>query len=605
MAIVPDLRNRLPSVERLSDSRLRVTRVYDIFDAPLVATPAALLAQVWLAWGTADVKYTSCLLIHQKVDGQEPMSDPKAEPRTRPVTLTRVYEQLDPALETKVWNDDVQVTQDGLTTVVETYLQMSTGTAVYGVPGTTLAQAPFATLVMKSEERTDDGTIRTIKRTFISKGLIAQTDEEHNDGALLMRTLTYVNQVPPTPTGYTLISQKVENPGGLPVYTYTFALGTGQVSYDTEYRLSPDQGTTGVTVITIRYLSTPSVVSNPIATPGGYELIKVSYEDNDGHRVWNGIYANGAGTISSVVDTRIAGCLVTYSITAMNAIPSAPAATIGGSVTLVSAAKRNGTRFEDGTIIYDYRWVEANNQNQQSIVARNDGLREVTYVTLGTRVAPSGVVIKDDYRIEEGYTSYSVTAMQAKDGNSDPTMATLTLPRTVMVQHPGRAKPYNKNVGGVQFVDVFMSPPIEVEVIGAVKISYQTSSAITLDNPLWAPTGWATISAYWVGTYNFAASKITALRGYRTIGTGTPISATVSVTYGSLTTNSGTMLGNAAYGGSSGSLSVYGGPPDPTGNTYTIGNGNLEVAFTSTTGTVYYRKTQVYATFPTLDTLPV
>lgn len=228
-----DLRNRAPKVERLPDSRERVTRTYDVLNWPTF-TPAQILSDVWIAWGTADDKYTSCRLIDQNVSGQNPSTSGERSqsvnsPENQPSLLTRIFEQIDASLETSVGNADVTLDQDGQTIVTQESIQFSTGTAVYGVPGTTAAPAPWSTLVLKSETRTDDGTLRKIKRTYISGGFIHQDDDIKNEGALLIRTLTYVRQIPATPSGYTVIKQNVQYPNGIPVYTYTYAKGNGLI----------------------------------------------------------------------------------------------------------------------------------------------------------------------------------------------------------------------------------------------------------------------------------------------------------------------------------------------------------------------------------------
>lgn len=228
-----DLRNRAPTVERLPDQRVRVTRTADVVNFS-VFTQAEAIADAWLPWGTPDATYPVTLLIKQDITGQHPSGggmrgDPDISPERHPPLLIRIFEQIDPALETQVGNADVKIADDGTTTVIDESIQFSTGTAIYGVPGFTLAPAPWPTLVLKSEERTDDGTLRRIKRTYISKGFISQVDEFRNFNSLRIRTLVYVNQVPPTPAGFTLVDQDVRNPNGLPIYTYKFAMGVGLI----------------------------------------------------------------------------------------------------------------------------------------------------------------------------------------------------------------------------------------------------------------------------------------------------------------------------------------------------------------------------------------
>lgn len=702
----------------MPDLRLRVTRRYDVLDY-VPKKPGDLAADITLAWGTPDAVYTNCRLIKQDIpDGQN--KNPAKSPNDPPPILIRVYEQLPATAELSVGEPDVTIGQDGLYTIVDDLLQFSLAVAgvtnTYGVPGTTVGPAPWATTtVLKTEERDDDGTIQHIKRTYVSKGLISQTDETHNEGALLLRTLTYVNQTPPTPSGYTLITAKVDYPGGLPVFTYTFAKGAGRVSIDTvtkyqgalvlttiryfntdsggtpsgvlidskddqgdgyvisertyavgsgtiettvdtqnngalllqtiralggapstpggyivistdlqssdgyaiytykfakgngvistqtEYRLSPDLGVTGMTITTIKYLSDPSITSNPITPPASTVNTSTTVDDSDGHRIWTAIYAAGTGTVATDTEIRNKGKLIIYTVTAINAAPSAPSPTIGGTVVLIGRSQRNGTRFEDGTVIYDYKWAEGVGIIAQEIHIRTDGLREQTYTSLGTRTAPSfGIVIRDEQEDMQGVTKYTVTAMQNAAGG-DPTTASLSLPRRVHFTYPGRAKAYTlTSSNGYKIADVFLSPPVETEVDATVAITYQSSNVISGLGTIWQPTDGAVIYAEWIGLSSIPGYKVAGLRGYRSFS-ATPVTVTASSWGGG---TGGVMMGNIVFGGTTASVTVSGGPADPGGSTFVL-DYSLEPAFTDVSGTVYYRKTVISAAIPAQTALPV
>ena len=210
----------------------------------------------------------------------------------------------------------------------------------------------------------------------------------------------------------------------------------------------------------------------------------------------------------------------------------------------------------------------------------------------------------------EGYTIFTVKAMQALDGTSMPDAFSFYMAKMVEISIPGVAHAYNDtSTSPIQFVDVLLVPPFQREIMGLLKINYYKGAggfdptAWTPDNPIFAPCSWATSKAKWIGTGNYPQSKITAYRDYISDATS------VSVTYGSLTTNGGTMLGQAAYGGTTGSLAVSGGPADPCSTvgspkTWTLKAG-LEIAFMDTGGNQWYRATQIYATYPIRDALPV
>ena len=417
----PDLRNRAPKVDLTPDFRERVTRVYDILDeVPKNQTAGTVqpgLSAYWLPWGTPDAVYTNCRLVAQKVEGQFEINGTGDNPTAKLPTLTRIYEQLPATAELFVGEPEVQIGQDGIYTVILNYLQFSVAVAgvtqIFETVGTTGISSPVAA-VLKLEERTDDGTIQKIKRTYTSAGLINQDVETKFNGGLVITTLTTVNQVPATPSGATLIDAKVNFVNGLPVRIYTFAKGGGQISSSTEYRLSPDQGTTGVTVQTITWL-TPPASSNPITPPGGYEEISLKWDDADGYMSWTGVYAFGQGYISTEIEYRNGGKLLLTTITSINAAPSTPSPSIGGTPTLVKNETRNGTRFEDGTIIYTYTWAEGQGEISRNIVYENSvdqGTHGITKTTIkyltATSVSsnpitgPGGSILQTVDRADEG-----------------------------------------------------------------------------------------------------------------------------------------------------------------------------------------------------------
>lgn len=749
-----DLQNRAPTVVRTPDFRDVVTRRYDVLNwAP--KTPADILAQCWLPLGTVDEEYTSCYLIEQSVEGQVGNF---YEPCKLPPVLVRKYLQLDGLNETLVGEPAITVNQYSYLEVEYTYSQLSVGTAAFLIPGVSAAPSPYGTLILRDQKTEDDGTLRTIKRTYVQGGELSDTEELKFGGKLLLRTRKYLNEVPPTPTGYTLVTESVEYVRGLPIFSYGFASASssiglgGEISRGIQYNISPDQGTTGVTVTRIQYLTDLTVVANPITGPVGSELIQVDYDDRDGYRVWTGVYASGVGTITTDTDTREGGKLKIYSITAINAAPSAPSPTIGGTVTLISQRVRNGTDAAAGTVIYDYVWAEGlgevsreerflqssdegttgvtitsikylsalatgsnpitppastiliseeySDQNgyrvwsasyakgtgevsraftnskggptafdpanptsskgvvvctikyltassvttdpttppanfvrfsidhdeangyrvwtvgfaygngvvQERIALRDGGLRLQSWVSFSMNAGsaafiPNGIPITMDVDLVDGAARWDVTCMQSIDGG-DPTVGVAQqFEDYVNFTYPGRAKPFTYNFPiwsvGTGFVyDVYRSPPIQIQVLADVEITYSTSPAVgSLTYPLWNPSEWATLRAFWQGTDAYAKAEVASLYGFIAAGTALAYTAPPYP-------NTVVIMGINALQNSSGSVAVTGGPSDPGGGTYTLA-AKVEPAFVDFYGTQYYRKTIVTATIPTQPALPV
>lgn len=412
-----DLNNRSPEVSRLPDYRQRVTRIYDVLNWAS-KTPAAILAECWLLWATPDEKYPTCRLVAQTVSGQ---AGKFRAPCEEPPVLTRVYEEIPQNDEIVVGEADISYDQYGNKTAVLNYLQFSSGTTAYTyVVGSSQAPGVNADCILKTSEATNDGTLIRTKRTFINRGELSDTEQLKFGGKLLLRELTYLNQIPPTPAGFTLVTQSTEFVVGLPVYRYGYASasaaagGGGVISTETQYNISPDQGATGVTVMTINQITDLSVTSNPITTPSGFQLIRVSYADDAGFRTWTAVYAFGRGVINTLVETKQGGKLVVYSTTTINAVPATPAPTIGGAVTLLSAVVKNGGGDTDGTIVYDYTWAEGNGIVSQTVETKNEGALIIyRTVSLGAVPTPPGSTIGGSViqtsatsREEDGYTLY-------------------------------------------------------------------------------------------------------------------------------------------------------------------------------------------------------
>ncbi len=474
-----------------------------------------------------------------------------------------------------------------------------------------------------TDETPEQRTLRKITRTYISAGLISQDDQTKNNGALLLRTVTYVNEVPPTPAGYTQIDLKVDYPGGLPVYTATFAKGTGLIGTTTDFEMSPDQGTTGIVRTTYKYLTTPEVNVNPTSPPAASVEVSVDYTDQDGYRIWTVMYASGQGTIASDLSIENFGKLIIYSKTSINAPPSAPSAMIGGTVELIKQSQRNGTRIEDGTIIYDYEWAEGFGVIDKRIQQRDGGLRLETWVSLGIAydasfMLPGGILLLKDEENMRGVIRFTVSCMQNSTGG-DPTDGTaLSFTDKHPFRYPGRAKAYMKSFIAIapdatsftaHAYDVFLSPPVDLEVDATVAVQYSSSSTLSLGTAFWNPDNWATVEAAWE-TYDIRPiSIIQTHTGYRAINSGTPLNFTAGTQISSggtvnLTGVNTSCMGQRVYGTSSGSITVYGGPPAPDNRTWYLA-AKVEPAFTALDGTKYYRKTLVSALIPAQTALPV
>lgn len=259
---------RIPEAIVLPDGRKRITRYFRVVHTAMIPPELAL------PWGTLDPAdsqapddWKGLRLTNRKVyDTHRFIKDDDKHG-----IIEMVYETIDESEETPVGEDDTTFLEDGRKAIVQSFLQFTTGTYAPQAVGS----AHAAGYLMK-EEAPDDGTLRRIKRTYVAAGLLRQTDETRNGGALLIRSLTYAVTVPSTPSGYSLFDVEQVNPAGYPVYTYKFAKGSGTIS----------TVTTGESDGALVYVVTDAGAS--AATPtypgtGTAYLTMLSQMANDGH----------------------------------------------------------------------------------------------------------------------------------------------------------------------------------------------------------------------------------------------------------------------------------------------------------------------------------
>ena len=391
---------RKPDVEVLPDGRIRITRYI------AAGHGDRDLSEVNTSVGTADNGLATALLVRKgmaRVEGKD--------------AIVLTYEVRNASTETKVGLDDVQYGENGLKTITGDWVQMSSGTYVPQTVGTSTSTYD-ATCVLRQEIMEDDGTTRQIRRIYVNKGLINQVDEVRNNGALLLKTLVYLNDSPSPnpPSGYTLISTRVDNPGGLETTTFTFAKGDGLIEKNEETRLS------GMLLrTTLTYLTDPSVTTQPTTDPfgGGGTVVGKDVRDADGHRVWTVTWVKAVNT-SNIIEskeTRSGGKLIIYTRQRLGSTPATPSATIGGVVTLIS----DRTELQDGYTLFSRTWAEGVGQIGQDDETRNNGkllIRVIRYLTDGSVTTnpittPVGYVnVSASYAEQDGYKLWTASYAQ-------------------------------------------------------------------------------------------------------------------------------------------------------------------------------------------------
>lgn len=313
-------------------------------------------------------------------------------------------------------------------------------------------------------------------------GLISDSVETRNNGRLKIYRRSRFNAAPDQPAAtiggtVTLVTSVTRQEDGYTVYDYTWAEGVGEVDRDVSYRQSVDQGTTGVTITVIRHL-TATAASDPTALPGSVKIAQ-AIEDGEGYRMWRVTYAKGTGTVATDTTSRNNGKLIITRKTGLGAAPTAPVSAIGGTVALVQSDVRN----DSGFVVYDYQWAEGHGVIATNTQTRDGGLRLETWVSIGTKETPQGIVLSEDTDEVDGMTRYTVTCMQGADGGS-PTAGSLS---TIVVTDGGSGYTSPPTVtitggggSGATAVAIMSGSAVASVSLGSAGSGYTTTPTITL-----------------------------------------------------------------------------------------------------------------------------
>ena len=247
------------------------------------------------------------------------------------------------------------------------------------------------------------------------------------------------------------------------------------------------------------------------------------------------------------------------------------------------------------------KWAEAG-QLSYGFSYDLDGLKTNRYRFLGVEGSTDGLIVDRGTGNWEGFQTIDITTQTKTDGTAFSSGDVVeTFGVKYPFQYPGVAQCKFQSTGtgrGVYYLD--LDPSITVDVDATVEVSYQTSSSIGVfpddpgntGNPMpyWNPTSWAKFTAFWLTNNLEPTSVVKGLNGYR-------VGASSSQTYsGDLSQVA--FLGRFVYatGEYFATMTLTGGPVDPSGNTYVIARPKVEPAFVAADGTKWYKQTIIYAT---------
>lgn len=565
-----------PLADVLPDGRKRLTRYFQ------VTTTGEIPPWLDYAPGTADywtdapTGWTGLLLTYKKFE--DDLAQKGAD--TRPI-LTLIFEQIAASGETQVGDPDITYDQYNNKIVTIRWVQFSSTTATPETVGTSTAPSPNATAVLKEEVATDDGTLRQITRVYTTGGTMSDVQELRFGGKVITRTIVSLNEIPATPSGYTLVGPGVVYVRGLPLYTYQFAAAAGSggvpgtggiISYEyfnaqgaaVDFNPALPNTANGSTRAIIRYVSTPAVTSNPITTPTGFVLVGIERSEDTGYVLWTGTYYRGDGLIIDEKTIVAASALVVYHRVEYGAAPATPSSTIGGTVTLFENSVRN----ETGYAVYDYRWAEGDGQSSITTEGQPDGALDYTVTTFTAgSTTPAYPGSGTAYLIRLTNVAENAYVRNVAIYRKPP--ATLTLNKKINFTKPGSAV-----IGGSPVQLVFTSP-VTMDILAEVEVSYDVTQIS--DVPFTVESYATYYETYTPTDTGIEVAKTQALGGYLAGASGD--SGTNSVFNGILCDSWEYQLGSSTPSSFSAAVHVLDVDNDPY--------------LTATDGTVVYRRTKV------------
>jgi hypothetical protein len=226
------------------------------------------------------------------------------------------------------------------------------------------------------------------------------------------------------------------------------------------------------------------------ATPSGYSLASKQESNFEGFQT-NRFTFLKPSVLSRSIDTRNNGKLIIETVEAFNEVPTADTA---GAVQI-------GNDVSDVEGIPTRRYTFALGEGQIRVSTRPGpvalaGTREVTVVSYGTKVTRTGAVIAESEVEEDGYISYSVTALQGTiegikqtykdviDVEVPGTVSCTTVPVSSGEVSGGLAVPRvtprrSKKIAATVEVEITTTPPSTASLafdLGAISCSVTTTN---------------------------------------------------------------------------------------------------------------------------------
>ena len=306
--------------------------------------------------------------------------------------VTLVYQTLGSSF-VQVKDDTFNFAQNGLRRVTRTSIAKA-GTDFQKTVGTTSITSQIdsetaVTCFLASYEIDDTDSYREVTEVYIEAGTLSETEDKVGSQLAIVKE-TFAS-TPSTPGGYSLASQQISDFSGIPTRRFRFLKNNVTLS---ETR---DKVGSQLAIVTEVFKGTPSA-------PGGYSLASEQESNVNGIPTRQFRFLKPS-VLSRNISTRNKGKLIIETVEAFNEIPTA---TTSGAVQI-------GDQESNVEGIPTRRFTFAKGEGEvrtSTRPGRIDGTTEVTAVSYGTEVVPTGVLISKSETQEDGYVQFTNTCIQ-------------------------------------------------------------------------------------------------------------------------------------------------------------------------------------------------
>ena len=329
--------------------------------------------------------------------------------------VTLLYQTLGSSF-VQVKDDTFNFGQNGLRRVTRTSIAKA-GTDFQKTVGTTSITSQIdsetaVTCFLASYEIDDTDSYREVTEVYIEAGTLSETEDKVGSQLAIVKE-TFAS-TPSAPGGYSLASQQISDFSGIPTRRFRFLKNNVTLSE------TKDKVGSQLAIVTEVFNGTPSA-------PVGYSLASEQESNVDGIPTRQFRFLKPS-VLSRNISTRNKGKLI---IETVEAFDENPTATTSGAVQI-------GDQESNVEGIPTKRFTFAKGEGEvrtSTRPGRIDGTTEVTVVSYGTEVVPTGVLISKSATQEDGYVQFTNTCIQ---GTIEGTKTTYK--DVVQVEVPGEVQ---------------------------------------------------------------------------------------------------------------------------------------------------------------------